>query len=57
MTWETLAAVRSATNIEFTKALANVHHFLRLPSGRWCRTLGPPEGAEHVRGRVWRTRT
>lgn len=42
MTWDTLVDVRRQTNIEFTKELADKHHFVRLPSGKWTRTLGPP---------------
>lgn len=65
MTWSTLAAVQLATRCEFTRELAQRHHFVRCISGRWMRTLGPPGGdevcydgvhmarAQHVRGRVW----
>jgi hypothetical protein len=63
-TWPTLARAQSATRIEFTRELAQRHHFVRCVDGRWCRTLGPPAGevcydgvhmarAQHVRGRVW----
>jgi hypothetical protein len=63
MTWPTLAVVQLATRIEFTKKLASAHHFVRLVSGRWTRTLGAPgpclyDGVRTctprlVRGRVW----
>lgn len=59
MTWKTLKDARLATKCEFTKRLAEEHHFLRLPSGKWTRTLGQPKAADstlqlvHVVGRVW----
>lgn len=55
MTWATLQAVALATRLEFTRALASLHNFVLLPSGRWCRVLGAPgPGVTHIRGRVWR---
>lgn len=63
MTWPTLKAARTATKIEFSDEGYKAHHFVRLPSGRWCRTLGAPgvrdpitgqpRKLKHVRGRVW----
>lgn len=60
MTWATLEAVRLATRCEFAAWLAARHHFVQCPSGRWTRTLGPPQAPEgfrmeHVNGRVWHT--
>lgn len=55
MLWDSLRAVRSQTSCEFTRELALLHHFVKLKSGRWTRTLGPPAASSvvHVRGRVW----
>lgn len=64
MTWLTLRAAQTATQLEFASWLAERHHFVRCISGRWCVTLGPPASdvcydgvrmarARHVRGRVW----
>ena len=47
---------------EFSEALRKRHHIVRLPSGLWCRTLGPPDASPtwpetrltNVRGREWR---
>lgn len=64
MTWATLAAVRASV-LEFSEAsgLREAHHFVRVLSGRWSRTLGPPANAtdsigrtltaRNVRGNVW----
>ena len=46
MVWTSLAALRTA--------LAAAHHYLQLRDGRWMRTLGPPDGAVCIRGKVWR---
>ncbi len=54
MTWPTLKAIRDATRIEFTAALAARHNFVRLASGRWARVLGPPASdAVLIRARVY----
>lgn len=54
MTYASLKQIQTVTKIEFTAALARLHHFVKLPSGRWTRTLGPPgEGCKHIRGRIW----
>lgn len=60
MLWDSLRAIQTSTRCEFAPWLAKAHHFVRLPSGRWCRTLGVPEAPDgrtlvHVRGRVWHT--
>lgn len=52
MTWDSLADVRRQTMCDFTKALAEMHHFVRLPSGRWTRTLGPPGLDDRNDGRL-----
>lgn len=54
-TWPTLKSVRQATNLEFIPALAKRHHFVKLTSGRWYRTLGPPNpvGLVQTGPRVW----
>ncbi len=60
MMWRKLKHVYDATRIEFTPELAAAHCFVRLPSGFWVRTLGPPSQREgpfrivHVRGRAYR---
>lgn len=64
MLWLTLKGAQQQTACEFAPWLAQRHHFLRLLSGRWTRTLGPPSVVEdavgrpiramHVHGRVWR---
>lgn len=59
MTWLTYRAVR-ASLLEFSAAsgLREAHHLVRLSSGRWTRTLGPP-GRDFLqgRGRCWYART
>lgn len=54
MLWNTLNAVRSSVH-EFSASsgLRERHHFVRLASGRWTRTLGVPENAINVGGHVW----
>lgn len=54
MLWNTLRDVRRDTALEFAPWLAERHHFVSLPSGRWCRTLGVPQGCTQVSPRVWR---
>jgi hypothetical protein len=64
MTWDSLRAVEMSTKCEFRPDLAAAHHFVRLLSGKYTRTLGPPKllpeqeadgiRCEHVRGRLWR---
>jgi hypothetical protein len=55
MTWNTLRDVQASTKAEFTPGLAKRHYFVKLPSGKWTRTLNsPPEGATHVKGRVYK---
>lgn len=58
MLWDTLKSVRASV-LEFSErsGLRAAHHFVQLPSGRWTRTLGPPQGCANVRGNVWRMRT
>jgi hypothetical protein len=55
LTFRTLREAQSTTRTEFVPSIAKRHHFVKLPSGRWCRTLGPPKGEGLVkkRGRVW----
>jgi len=59
LTFRTLREAQVTTQMEFVEPLAKRHHFVRLSSGRWCRTLGPPrgEGLVKIRGRVWHSRT
>lgn len=53
----TLQDARRQTNLEFTKYVASLHHFVKLPNGRWVRTLGRPEGDYvSVGRRAWRKR-
>jgi hypothetical protein len=58
MTWETLNDVRNQTKVEFVPELAKRHCYVRLSSGRWTRTLGPPDPqtATHVRGNVYQAK-
>lgn len=54
MTYKTLKLMLSA-NANETPELRARHYYIKLPSGRWCRTLdAPPHGAVHVRGRIYR---
>jgi hypothetical protein len=54
LTFATLADVRRATTCEFAPWMAKLHHFVRLPSGRWVRTYGPPRDCLPRRqARVW----
>jgi hypothetical protein len=41
MTFASRQAVYSSLR-EFVPALRKRHHVVKLVSGRWCRTLGPP---------------
>lgn len=53
MLWPTYRAVYDATRIEFTPTLAALHYFVKLPSGKWTRTLNPPAGCVWVRGNIY----
>lgn len=63
MTFATLHQARTFTRLEGARSV-QAHHFVRLPSGRWTRTLGTPgdvvtpDGAPlravRMRGRAWR---
>lgn len=56
MTWTSLHSVRLCTVLEGARSV-QAHYFVRLSSGLWTRTYGPPKGCTHVRGRVYRTAT
>lgn len=58
MTFPTLRAARAATTTR-----PDPHHYVRLPGGGWCRTMGPPSTTDpitgqsrhvqHLRGNTW----
>jgi hypothetical protein len=55
LTFKSVAAAQRQTACEFSRELAGRFHFVVLPSGRVCRTLGPPAGCEPTsRANVWR---
>lgn len=58
MLWDTRKAVQDSL-LEFTPALRARHHIVKLASGKWTRTLGPPGDTEkhrvvNVKGREWK---
>jgi len=47
------------TSAEFAPWMAKLHHFVLLPSGRWCRTFGAPKpvGIDSTGPRTWKVRS
>lgn len=59
--FDTLEAARTYVACTFTKAARALIHYVRLSSGRWQTTFGPPKDNDistvhHVRGNVWHTK-
>jgi len=40
MTFNTLNHARSTTRLDYHESWAKKFHFVKLLSGKWCRTLG-----------------
>lgn len=54
MLWDTLEKARLSL-LEFSKTSGyrEAHCLVKLQSGKWTRTLGPPANATHIRGNIW----
>jgi len=56
MLWDSLADVRRYSRLE-SERMEKRHYYVKLPSGKWTRTLdSPPKNAECVAGRVYKLR-
>ncbi|HEY5657137.1 MAG TPA: hypothetical protein VIY27_05065 [Myxococcota bacterium] len=50
MTYESYAKARRITRLE-GHPKGDPHHYVKLPSGRWCRTCGAPSQRDCLPGR------
>lgn len=53
MLWDTRKAVFDSL-LEFSPATRSKHHIVKLASGKWTRTVGPPSETKDALGRIYR---